>query len=126
MHITYMQKDVEVKTLGEYHDLYLKTDTLLSADVFENFKKMCLNIYEFIILFVNFALFFSASRLAWQPVLKETEVKLELLTYIDMLLMVEKGIKGGICNSINRFSKANNKYMKEYDKNKDSSYPKYW
>ena len=68
----------------------------------------------------------SAPGLAWQATLKNTEVKLELLTDIDMLLMVEKGIRGGIYHAIHRYAKANNKYMKDYDKNKESSYLKYW
>ena len=83
-------KDFEIKNLGEYHDLYLKSDTLLLADVFENFSKMCLNIYQ-----LDPAKFLSAPGLAWQAALKKTVVKLELLTDIDMLLMVEKGIRGG-------------------------------
>ena len=64
--------------------------------------------------------------LAWQAALKKTKVKLDLLTDIDMLLMVEKGIRGGICHSIYRYAKANNKYMKDYDENKESSYIQYW
>ena len=57
---------------------------------------------------------------------KKTEVKLELLTDIDMLLMVEIGIRGGTCYAIHRYTKANNKYIKDYDKNKESSCLKYW
>ena len=68
----------------------------------------------------------SAPGLAWQAASRKTEVKLELLTDIDMLLMVEKGVRGGICHVIHRHAKANNKYMKNYDKNKESSYLKYW
>ena len=64
--------------------------------------------------------------LAWQAALKKIEVKLELLTDIDMLsLVVEKGISRGICHAVHRHSKANNKYMKDYDKNRESSYPKH-
>ena len=69
--------------------------------------------------------FLSAPGLAWQVSLKKTEVKIELLTNVDMLLMVEKGIRGGICHAIHRYAKANNKYMKNYDKNKESSYIQY-
>ena len=69
---------------------------------------------------------FSAPGLAWRATLKKTEVKLELLTDIDMLLMVEKGIRGGICHVINRYAKANNKYVKDYDKNIEPSNLKYW
>ena len=83
---------------------------------------MCLEIYE-----LDPATFLSAPRLAWQAALKKTKVNLDLLTDIDMLemvemLMVEKGIRGGICHYIYRYAKANNKYMKNYDKNKKSSY----
>ena len=114
-------KDFEIKNLFEYHDLYLKSYALLLADVFDNFRKICLKIYE-----LDPVKFISAPGLAWQAALKKTEVKLELLTDIDMLLMVEKGIRGGICHAIHQYAKANNKYMKDYDKNKESSYLKYW
>ena len=112
-------KDFEIKNLGEYHDLHFKSDTLLLADVFKNVRKVCLNIYH-----LDPAKSLSAPGLAWQATLKKTEVKLELLTDINMVLMVEKGIRGGICNTIHRYAKANNKYMKDYDK--ESSYLKYW
>ena len=107
-------KDFEIKNLGEYHDLYVQSNTLLLADVFENFRNMCLEIYE-----LDPAKFLSAPGLAWQAALKKTKVKLDLLTDIDMLLMVEKGIRGGICHSIYRYAKANNKYMKVYKKIKN-------
>ena len=91
------------------------------AHVFENFRKLCLEIYQ-----LHPPKFCSVPRLAWSATLKKTEVKLELLTDIDMLLMVEKGITGGTCHAIHQYAKANNKYMKDYDKNKESSYLKYW
>ena len=69
--------------------------------------------------------FLSAPGLAWQACLKRTEVELELLTNVDMLLMVEKGIRGGICHAIHRYVKANNLYMKNYDKSKESSFIQY-
>ena len=71
------------------------------------------------------ALFLSASGLAWQACLKKTKVKLELLTDADMLLMVEKGIRGGICHATYRYAKANNKYMKNYNKDKEESFLQY-
>ena len=109
-------KIFKLKNLGEYHDLYVQSDTLLLADVFENFRNKCLEVYE-----LDPAHFLSLPGLAWQVCLKKTNVKLELLTDYDMLLMVEEGIRGGICHSIHRYAKANNKYMKDYNKNIESS-----
>ena len=90
------------------------------ADVFENFRNKCIEIYK-----LDPAHFLSAPALAWQVCLKNTEVRLELLTDTDMLLMVQKGTRGGICHLLNRFAKANNKYMKNYDKDIESSYIEY-
>ena len=87
------------------------------ADVFENFRNKCIEIYE-----LDPVQFLSAPGLAWQACLKKTGVKLELLTDNDMLMMVEKGIRGGICHAIHRYAKANNKYMKNYNKDILSSY----
>ena len=109
-------KRFKLNNLGEYHDLYVQSDTLLLADVFENFRNRCLKVYE-----LDAAHFL----LAWQACLKKTNIKLELLTDYDMLLMVEEGIRGGICHSIHRHAKANNKYMKNYDKNEEFSYIQY-
>ena len=105
---------------GEYYDLYVQSDSLLLADVFKNFRDKCIEIYE-----LDSAHFLSAPGLAWQACLKNTKVELELLTDIDMLLMVEKGTRGGICQAIYRYAKANNKYMKNYDKDIISSYLMY-
>ena len=82
---------------------------------------MYLKIYE-----LHPVKFLSAQVLAWQAPLKRTKIKLDLLTDIDILLMVEKGIRGGICHSIYWYAKANNKYMKDYDKNKELSFLQYW
>ena len=113
-------KKFKLNNLAEYHDLYFQSDTLLLADVFENFRKTCIKVYE-----LDPAHFLSIPGLAWQACLKKTNVKLELLPDHDMLLMVEEGIRGGICQAIHRHAKANNKYMKNYDKNKESSYIQY-
>ena len=83
--------------------------------------EISLKIYE-----LDPAKFLSAPGLAWQSALKKTKVKLDLSTDIGMLLMVGKVIKGEICHSIYQYAKANNKYMKDYDKIKESSYLQYW
>ena len=76
------------------------------ADVFENFRKKCSEIYE-----LDPTHFSSAPRLAWQDCLKKTRVNLELITGVEVLLMIQKGLRGGICHAIHRYAKANNKYM---------------
>ena len=81
---------------------------------------MCIKEYE-----LDPAHFLSLPGLAWQACLKKTNIELELLTDYDMLLMVEEGIRGGICHSIHRYAKANNKYMKNYNNNEKSSYIQY-
>ena len=95
-------KSLNNKNLGDYHDLYVQSDTLLLADVFGNFRHECIEIYE-----LDPAHFLSTSGLACRACLKKTEVKFELLT--DMLLMLEKEIGGGICHAIHRYAK--NKFM---------------
>ena len=110
----------KLSNLGDYHDLYVQSDTLLLADVFENFRDMCLKEYE-----LDPAHFLLLPGLAWQACLKKTNIELELLTDYDMLLMVEEGIRGGICHSIHRYAKANNKYMKNYNNNEELSYIQY-
>ena len=120
-HTKRMCKYFELKNLAEYHDLYFQSNTLLLADVFEQFQNICLEIYE-----LDPAMFFSALGLVCQVALKNIKIKLDPLTGIDMLLMVRKGIRGGICHSIYQYAKANNKYMKDYDKNKESWYLQYW
>ena len=113
-------KSFKLENLGDYHDFYVKSDTLLLADVFENFRDMCLKEYE-----LDPTHFVSLPGLAWQACLKKTNIELELLTDYDMLLMVAKGIRGGICHSIQRYAKGNNKYMKNYNNNEESSYIQY-
>ena len=110
-------KELKLKNLGDYRDLYVQSDTLLFADVFENFRNICIEINE-----LDPAYFLSPPGLAWSAFSKKTEVELELLSNIDTLLIAEKEIRGGICQAIHRYAKANNKYMKNYDKNIESSY----
>ena len=109
-HAAKVFNEFNIKILGEYHDLYFQSDTSLLADVFESFRN----------LFIK--TFLSLPGLAWQAYLKRAGVKLELISDIDMLLMIEEGIKGGICHSVLRHAKANNKYMKGYNENKDDSF----
>ena len=113
-------KSLNDKNLGDYQNLYVQSDTLLLAYVFENFRNMCIEVYE-----LDPVYFLLAPGLAWQACLKKTDMKLELLTDPDMLLKVEKGIRGGICRAIHRYEKANNKYMKNYDENDECSFLEY-
>ena len=112
-------KIFKLESLGDYHDLHVPSDTLLLADVFENFRDMCVKLYE-----LDPAHFLSLPGLAWQACLKKTNIELELLADYDMLLMVEEGIRGGICNSIHKYAKAN-KYMKNYNNNEELSHIQY-
>ena len=109
-----------IKNLGEFHDLYVQSDTSLLADVFENFRDKCIEKDG-----IDPAHFLSAPGLTWKACLKKTNVKLDLLTDNDMLLMFEKGIRGGMCHATYRYAKANSKYMNNYDENKESSYLEY-
>ena len=109
----------KITNLGEYHNIYVQGDTLSLSDVFENFRNKCLNIYE-----LDPVYFVSAPGLAWEACLKMTGIKLELLTDCDMILMTEKGIRGEICQAAHGHAKANNKYMKNYDKNIEPWYIK--
>ena len=101
--------------------MYVWSDILLLNNAFENVKKKCFKICE-----LDPVNLLSAPGLAWQVALKKTKVKLDLLIYTYMLLMVEKGIRGGICYSIYWCAKANRKYMKDYDENKEPSYIQHW
>ena len=108
------------KNMGDYHDLYLQSDILLLTDVFENFRKTCLEYYK-----LDPCHYFTSPGLSWDAMLKMTDIKLELMTDIDMFQFIEKGLRGGISYIANRYGKANNKYMKEYNKNAPSKYIMY-
>ena len=109
-----------LKTMGDYHDLYLKSDTLLLADIFENFRKTCLQYYK-----LDPCHYFSSPGLSWDAMLKMTNVKLELMTDIDMFQFIEKGLRGGTSYIANRFGEANNKYMKNFNETEPSKYIMY-
>ena len=111
----------KMKTFKDYHKLYNETDVLLLADVFENFRNLCLKIYR-----LDPVYYYTAPGLAWDACLKMTNINLELLSDPNMLLMFEKGIRGGISIISNRYGEANNKYMgKSFNKNKLSKYLMY-
>ena len=101
--------------------MYVHRDTLLLANIFDNCPNMCFEIYEF-----DPSKFLSAPGLAWQTIVKKIKVKLDLLSDTNMLLMVEKVTRGEICYSIYQYAKANNKYLTDYDKNKELLCLQYW
>ena len=109
-----------ISNLGEYHDLYVKLDTALLADIFENFRDKYIGADK-----LDPAYFLTTPGLSWWACLKKTGVKLELLTDENTFLTYEEGIRGGICNKVHSYAEANNKYMKNYDKNKESSFLMY-
>jgi len=104
-------------TFGDYHDIYLRTDVLLLADVFEAFRNTSIQYYG-----LDPAHYFSAPGMSWDALLKMTKVELELLTDIDMHLFMEKGLRGGVCMVSKRFAKANNPQCPDYDSSKQNSW----
>ena len=116
-HVLNVWNTFNMKTFKDYHELYNDSDALLLAEVFENFRDLCLKIYG-----LGPVHYYTAPGLAWDACLKVTNVNLELLSNLNMLLMVEKGIRGGISIISNRYGEANNKYMKGFNKNKPSKY----
>ena len=109
-----------IQNMGEYHDLYLKSDILLLAVIFENFKETCLSNYG-----LDPPHYVTSPGLAWDTMLKMTTINLDLITDIDMLLLIERGMRGGISYIAHWHAEANNKYMKNYDPDRESSYIKY-
>ena len=111
-----------MKTLQEYHELYNEIDVLLLADVFEHFRKVCFKHYK-----LDPAHYYTAPGLAWDSALKVTKVNLELLSEPDMLLMIEKSIRGGVSMISHRCAKANNQYMEDsYDKSQPPKHIMYY
>ena len=104
----------------DYHNLYGQSDTLLLSDVFEEFRKTCIKEFE-----LDACYLVSSLGLGWEACLRLTKAKLELLTDIDMLLMFQKEIRGGISQAILKYAKANNKYMKNYNRDIISSHLQY-
>ena len=120
-HVWNVWNSFKMKTFKDYHKLYHETDVLLLADVFENFRNLCLKIYG-----LDPVYYYTAPGLAWDACLKMTNINLELLSDPNMLLMFEKGIRGGISIISNRYGEANNKYMgNRFNKNKLNKYLMY-
>ena len=109
-----------ISNLCQYHNLYVKVDTALLAAVFENFRDKHIEIDK-----LDPAYFLTTPGLSWWACLKNTGVKLELLTDENVFVTYEKVIRGGICNKVHSYAEANNKYRKNYDKNKESSFLMY-
>ncbi len=116
-HAQNVWNELKIKNMREWHDLYLKTDVLLLADVFEAFRDLSMKIYN-----LDPCHYYTVPGLAWDAMLYMTQVNLELMTDIDMLNFIEKGMRGGISYINHRYAKANNKYMNEYNEKEDSSY----
>ena len=111
----------DLKTMGDYHDLYVTTDTLLLAGAFENFRRVCKQNYG-----LDPANYFTAPGLSWDALLKHTGIELELLTNVDKHLFFERAKRGGISSvGHQRYFKANNKYLPDYDPQQPSSYIMY-
>ena len=119
-HVLKVWKTCKMKTFKDYHMNYNTVDVLLLADIFEYFRDVCLKNYG-----LDPVYYYTAPGLAWDAMLKMTGVDLELLNDVDMLLMFEKGIRGGISIISNRYGEGNNKYMKDYDKTKLSKFLMY-
>ena len=107
-------------TMGEYLDLYVSTDVLLLADVFENFRKVCQEKYG-----LDPAHYYSAPGLSWDALLKKTGVELELLTDLDMHLFIERGMRGGMSMVGKRYAKANNPLVEGYNPEEPTNYITY-
>ena len=120
-HAQKVWEEFGIRDLGDYHDLYLKTDVVLLANVFEAFRGACLRHYS-----LDPAHFYTSPGLAWKACLKHTGIKLELLTNPDMLLMFQWGIRGGITQAVRKYAAANNRYMGDkFDPNEDTTYLQY-
>lgn len=116
-HACTVWSELNMKTLGEYNDFYVTLDVTLLCDVMEEFRKTCLASYGLDPLHS-----YTSPGLSWQAMLKKTKCVLELLTDIDMILMIESGVRGGLTQCVKRYVKANNKYLPDYDKDQKSNY----
>lgn len=116
-HACKVWSELNIKTIGEYSDFYVTLDVTLLADIMEEFRNTSIQAYELDPLHS-----YTSPGFAWQAMLKETKCRLELLTDMDMILMVEAGVRGGITQSVTRYVKANNKYLPNYEPTEESIY----
>ncbi|XP_025406050.1 uncharacterized protein LOC112680226 [Sipha flava] len=121
IHACEVWKKFNIKTIGEYSDLYLLTDILLLSDVFENFRDICLKTFN-----LDASYYLTAPSFAFDAMLRFTKVELERLKDYTMLLMIEDGIRGGICQSVRRYAKANLPNVDGYDEEKPNVYLSYF
>ena len=120
-HVQRVWKEFRFHNLGDYHDLYLRTNVILLANMFEAFRDTCLEHHK-----LDPAHFYTSPGLAWKACLRKTRVRLELLTNPDMLLMFKRGVRGGITQAVHHYASANNPYMEGlYTPEKESSYLQY-
>ena len=117
VHVIKVWNAFNLKNMEEYSDLYLKSDVLLLADVFENFRKTCMQYYK-----LDPCHYFTSPGLSWDAMLKMTDIKLELIIDIEMFQFIEKGMRGGESYIANHYGKANNKYIEEYHEKAPSKY----
>ncbi|GFV51050.1 uncharacterized protein TNCV_4743271 [Trichonephila clavipes] len=116
-HANHVWNAFNIKTLGEYSDLYVKTDVLILSDIFENFRSVCMKAYN-----LDPVWYYTAPGLSWDSMLKFTKVKIELLMDYDMYLFIEKGIRGGISQCSNRYARANNKFLPNFEPSKPQNF----
>ena len=110
----------DCRNIGDYHDLYLKTDVLLLADVFENFRQTALSTYK-----LDPAHYYTLPGYSWDALLKLTNIELEQITEANMYLFIEKGLRGGISMVSHRHAIANNRYMQNFDPSQPDSFLQY-
>ena len=120
-HALKVWRELNMSTLGDYNDFYVKLDVTLLCDVMEQFRNVCISAYD-----LDCFYYYTSPGLAWQAMMKETKCELQLLTDIDMILMVEAGVRGGLTNAVTRHVKANNKHLQKFDPNEESVYIGYF
>ena len=119
-HVQHVWRAFDINSMGDYHDLYLKIDVVLLANVFEAFRSTCLKHYK-----LDPAHFYTSPGLTWKACLKKTEIELELLTDPDMLMTFEKGIRGGITQAVHRYTQANHQYINDFNESEESTFLQY-